>query len=427
MEKAFPFDIISHTVPVFSLREYPHALLDDSQDLYISVKQYVPRTRPITSTSPSDPITILATGGLGFDKELYEPFFAEILERAHTAGTAIRAIWIADFFNTGQGAILNGSHLGSDPAWVDHVRDLWNVVNHFRKDMVKPIVGLGHSMGCNQLVYLSHWHPRLFDSLVFVEPGMDCHFGKGIVVPWSYQWLKRKDSWQTREDAERDLIKLHAAKSWDPRVVRRLTRYGIYERDDTSKKEWSATTPKEQIVTLIARCNPEKFGVGPGGLENLTLEQRGKVPDVDPEAWTSSGGFYRTELKGAWDLLAHVRPWVLYVNGDNSPFFGRPTTRDERAKITGTGVGGNGGLRLGAVEQEIIKDGTHTLVFEQQMCEVADVVSKWLGKEVKRWQDGSKRRMQEWQSKTVAQRQMVPKEHEAALKQELLASRKPKL
>lgn len=427
MEENFPFDIITHTVPVLPLRQYPHALLDENEDLLISVKQYVPRARQNTNTTPSDPITILAAGGLGFEKELYEPLFVELLDRVHVSGFAIRAIWIADLFNTGQSAILNASKLGCDPAWLDHTRDLWAVVNHFRKDMVRPVVGFGHSMGCNQLLYLSHWHPRLFDSLAFVEAGIDPEFGKGITIPWAYQMLRRRDSWQTREEAERDLVKVNAATGWDARVVTRLKGYGIYKAEDSGRTEWRATTPKAQIIALISRSNSRKFGLGPGGVEALTLEQREEIPDADPEAWTTPGGFYRSELKGAWDLLPNVRPWVLYVNGDKSPFFGRPTTRDARAKITGTGIGGNGGMRLGAVSQVIIKDGAHTMVFDQQMGEVADVVAEWLGKEVERWRVGGKRLMQEWRSKTVAERQTVPERFEAALKHELLASKKSRL
>lgn len=35
--------------------------------------------------------------------------------------------------------------------WFDHSRDLLNMVNHFRDSMSRPIIGIGHSMGCTQL------------------------------------------------------------------------------------------------------------------------------------------------------------------------------------------------------------------------------------------------------------------------------------
>lgn len=35
--------------------------------------------------------------------------------------------------------------------WYDHSRDLLHMVNHFRDEMPRPIIGVGHSMGCAQL------------------------------------------------------------------------------------------------------------------------------------------------------------------------------------------------------------------------------------------------------------------------------------
>lgn len=35
--------------------------------------------------------------------------------------------------------------------WFDHSRDLLHMINHFREEMPRPIIGVGHSMGCAQL------------------------------------------------------------------------------------------------------------------------------------------------------------------------------------------------------------------------------------------------------------------------------------
>lgn len=35
--------------------------------------------------------------------------------------------------------------------WDDHTRDLLHIINHFRKEMPRPLVGVGHSMGGTQL------------------------------------------------------------------------------------------------------------------------------------------------------------------------------------------------------------------------------------------------------------------------------------
>ena len=417
-----PFDVIQHQVPVFTARQYPHAILDERKNLYVAVKQYVPKIKVSISsaTKSSDPITIIAAGGLGFIKELYESLFAEVFARARNAGVTVASVWIADMFNCGQSAVLNKDNLGCDPAWFDHARDLFTVITHFRDQMTQPIYGLGHSMGCNQLVYLSHWQPSLFQGLVCVESGCDKEYGKGIIFPWMMLHLKRKVDFDSREEAAKDLVRAHQAKVWDAQAKNNLMKYGVYEESG----KWRATTPKEQIAALVCRFNPKRLGID--GVEDMAIEARERIPDVDPEAW-NPGQFYQSALKQSWDLLPHVRPWVLYINGEKSPFFGRPKTRDERAKITGTGVGGSGGMRMGAVEQVVIKDGEHTMVFEKQVGEIADYIARWLGKETERWELGEKKRLVEWQANSTAEKKSVPKGYEKALAAQLKADRKPKL
>jgi len=232
--------------------------------------------------------------------------------------------------------------------------------------------------------------------------------------------LKRKAESATRDEAAKELVRAHQAGGWDERAKERLTKYGIYEENGT----WRSTTPKEQIAALVCNFNPKRLGVD--GIEGMTMEEREEIPDVDPQAW-NPGSFYQSALKESWHLLPHIRPRVLYVNGEKSPFFGRPRTRDERARITGTGVGGSGGMKVGAVEQVVIKDGEHTMVFEKQLGEVADHVARWLGTDVKRWQQGEQKRMEEWRAKSVAERKSVPEGYEEALAAEIKASRRPKL
>lgn len=158
-QRNFPFTVIPHSIPASYLRDYPCAIADEDADLFLEVKQYIP-DHQICSTSgrgteenavKGDAVTIIAAGGVGFIKELYEPLFEEVLSRAESAGFSIRAIWMADPVNIGASAVRNHANLGCDPSWWDHSRDLWAMVNYLRREMVQPIMGLGHSMGANQL------------------------------------------------------------------------------------------------------------------------------------------------------------------------------------------------------------------------------------------------------------------------------------
>ena len=232
------------------------------------------------------------------------------------------------------------------------------------------------------------------------------------------QTLRIKDSWSSKAEAEAALIKLHNAKSWDKRVLDRMKLYDVYNMAECVRDTWGLTSPKHQIAALVGRFNPGGIGCGEKGLNEVTLAQREIVPDSDPDAPTE-GPFYRHELKMAWDMLPKTRPWVLYVNGDNSPFFGDPSTRKERLHLTGTGVGGNGGIRLKAVKQVVVKGGEHSMVFDCHVAEVADIVADWLTGESQRWNDGPKRKRDEWLSKSLEERQRVSPEHEAALISEM--------
>ncbi|GAO20134.1 uncharacterized protein UV8b_06265 [Ustilaginoidea virens] len=399
LQEDFPFDIISHDVPVTPFREYPTAVVDESRGLRLSVKQYIPRDDKHRTNEAlrTEPITIIAAGALGIAKESYEPLFEELLRCAQSSGVLIRSIWMADMFNVGQSALLNQDNLGCDPAWIDHSRDLWSLISRFSDLMVKPIVGLGHSFGCNQLLCLSCWHPSLFHSFAFVEPGIDARYGRGITIPWALQALRQRDSFPTRAEAEDAVVKLNNAASWDPRALSRLKHYSVRQaRDkDGARSVWRPVTPKHQIAALVSRFNPGRVGLGPNGTKGVTMAEREVVPDSDPLAF-NIGPFYRHELRLAWNMLPSMRPCVLYVNGAKSPFFGHPATREERLRRTGTGVGGNGGVKLGAVRQVVIEGGEHTMVFDESLKTVAAHVADWLADECRRWTEGPKRRRELW-------------------------------
>jgi hypothetical protein len=159
IQKSSPFTIIPHTIPASHLRDYPHAIANEEEDLFLEFKQYIPDQQICFTedggtedmTRKDDAVTTTAAGGIGFIKEFYEPLFEELLSKADSAGFRIRAIWMADPVNVGASAVRNNVNLGCDPSWWDHSRDLWAMVNYLRREMAQPIMGLGHSMGANQL------------------------------------------------------------------------------------------------------------------------------------------------------------------------------------------------------------------------------------------------------------------------------------
>lgn len=105
------FKIIEHHTPCQTIREYPQATSTYQEEkLYLSAKQYIPLNR-----KPQEgDVTILAAHSSGFPKELYEPFWEDLLKQSEKAGYGIRSIWMADVANQGASYVLNETKIGND-------------------------------------------------------------------------------------------------------------------------------------------------------------------------------------------------------------------------------------------------------------------------------------------------------------------------
>ncbi|KAL4977129.1 alpha/beta-hydrolase [Aspergillus desertorum] len=385
-----PLIVTEHIIDCQHIREYPRATREGNDVLKLAVKRYTPRSNP--NPQPGD-VTIIGAHGSGFPKELYEPIWEEILSRLSAKGIRIRSIWIADTANQSASGILNEEYLGNDPSWFDHARDLLHMVNTFKADMPRPIVGIGHSLGAGQLVLLSLLHPRLFTSLVLMEPVIekDIHTGKGpTLVKLS---LDRKDIWPSRSEAAKYFKK--SFHKWDPRVLERWLEHGLRDvRPDTdpTKAEGTVTltTSKHQEVVQYLRANFNQKRQLNSDKDPDAHERHDPVfyPDImgPPHAIYP---FYRFEPIFAWRFLKHVRPSVLYLFGENSPV-STPALRAEKLERTGKGIGGSGGYKSNRVKEVIFPGAGHHLPFEA-VEGVSDAASTWLKQEMIRWKEDEER------------------------------------
>lgn len=291
--------------------------------------------------------------------------------------------------------------------WQDHARDLLAMVNHFRRDIKRPIIGIGHSMGASNLVDLSLMHPRLFTTLVLVEAALGY---PNPVLNWypSIASVARRDHWASRAEAGDSLHKNVFYRKWDPRVIDRYLESGLRRlptRLYHAKAEGEAvtlTTPREQEVFMFLRPNfPSATHPDPAEFPDRTVNA-----DVDPSA-KELVPFYCPGPVRTLHNLPHVRPSVLYILGTESPF-STMADIEYRMKHTGVGVDGSGGVAAGRV-QHVLLPGNHFLPFEG-VRHTADALCEWIFRDLEHWSRVEREQSTKWNAVPVQERQKMSKE-----------------
>lgn len=367
------FKVTEHRIPGQHIREYPHATSTAQETpLRLVIKQYTPLDNP--DPSPGD-ITIIATHANAVPKEAYEPLWDDLLPRLRARGVRVRGVWVADMAHQGASAAANEDELGDDPHPFDHARDLLCAVNHFRAQMPRPLVGVGHSVGAAQLAFLSELHPRLFAALALVEPWMTSRpTATGHLVVRAA--ALRRDAGPTRAEAERAVRRSAVCRGWDARALDRMAAHALRATPtllfpDAAAAGATLATPKHQEAFTAVRANFE--GRGAGG--ELSREDRATHPDVDPGS-AMVAPFYNTWRERALRALGGVRAPVLMVFGEGSPVT-HQDFREELRRTAGVGFGGSGGAALGQLQEAVVPGG-HFVAMES-VGAVADELAAWLG------------------------------------------------
>ena len=323
-----------------------------------------------------------------------------MLHRSHANNFHIRSIWVADITNQGASGVLNEALIGNDPSWQDHARDLLHMINHFRAEMPRPLIGIGHSMGGVQLVNLALMHPRLLTTVVLMDPVLmsleTVQFVPSVAPQMS---TVRRDMWPSRAEAEASFRKSEFFQRWDSRVLDLYLKYGLRELPTAVYPKLPLPLGRSMPVTLTTTKHQEVFSFARPipGLSPLGTS----APDIDPEflkmAQDPARGlppWYRPEFMSTHNNLPFVRPSVLYVLGGKSEM-SPPAVQAKRIEVTGTGVGGNGGASKGRVKTEVVKDAGH-LVPMDEATQCAYLIANWVGKEMVRWREEERKEREAW-------------------------------
>ena len=421
------FIIKEHVFPCQYVREYPGAVLENQEEnLKVHVKQYTPRS---SQHFQPGAVTIIAAHANGFPKELYEPLWDDLYRFLHEKGPKIQSIWIADVANQGASGILNENELGNDPSWSDHPRDLLYIINHFRREMPRPLIGIGHSMGGNHLVNLSLMHPRLLCTLVLIDPIIGGKYtpqtsafrdpsGKNPTFAIARSSTFRRDIWPSRAEAATAIKQSQFYQPWDRRVLDRWIKYGLRDLPTATYPGTANTTydPEDPPVTLSTTRHQEVFTFLRPNFSNPFDPATGQVfvnrtltPDLDPAA-EDIFPFYRPEPPRTFDQLPHLRPSTLYVFGGKSPL-SPPSARKAKLERTGTGIGGSGGQKQNQVREAVIEEAGHLMPMEN-VGMVAKETGEWLRNELEKWREGEAVWKSQWKAKSTKEKTMITEEWE---------------
>ncbi|RAK89385.1 toxin biosynthesis protein-like protein [Aspergillus costaricaensis CBS 115574] len=388
------FNVTEHAVPGCHIREYPGSTVHKEDILKLHVKQYTPKNQ--AEPVPADAITIIAAHGAALPKGLYEPLWDELLNQA--TGFHIRSIWVADCASMNTSGVLNEDKLSMDCSWMDHARDLFLMINHFREQMPRPLVGIGHSMGGNIITNLAFLHPRLFTTILLVDPVIQLSppaMGFGTDPPGAANYtLRRSDVWPSREAAVQ--ANRQFMHGWDPRCVELMAEHGfrdlptrLYPDVEAVKAKFGTSTTDNNNTTPVTLTTTKHHDLLGQIRQNFSARKpttgvieisRDSHADLDPVA--AFIPLYRPEPRSTFFRLPTLRPSCLWVVG-GSTYLNLDEMR-LAIKRCGTGVGGSGGLPEGRVKEVTLPGLGHLMPF-QEVKAVVEPCAAWLREEMERF------------------------------------------
>lgn len=85
-------------------------------------------------------------------------------------------------------------------------------------------------------------------------------------------------------------------------------------------------------------------------------------------------------------------------------------------EVTGTGVGGSGGVKEGRVKK-IVLEGVGHLVAMEAVNQCADAISTWLGTELQKWRQNEDQFRSMWTAKTNLEKITINEEWRKRMRQ----------
>ncbi|KAH8827513.1 Alpha/beta hydrolase family-domain-containing protein [Flagelloscypha sp. PMI_526] len=209
-------------------------------------------------------ITLLVAHANGFSKEIWEPSLKCLLESPDIQDQ-VGEIWSFEPVQHGDSAFINRKTLQTSGlyCWADHSRDIIQFLTHFLPTQLsnqalptvlpnihpsethdrlthglpenRRVIAVGHSFGgCTSAMAAIH-HPKLFSSLVLVDPVIHRPRYSGqfsTVEDFIKGAIMRKSTWKSREDALAQFSKNPFFQAWHPSVLEAYLNHCLFSSQD---------------------------------------------------------------------------------------------------------------------------------------------------------------------------------------------------
>lgn len=237
---------------------------------------------PVSCTK--DGLTLVFTHGLAGHKEQYDPAIARLLSHAQTRAT-IRDVWVLDFPNHGQTALLNRPVLDARKTAGKAMCTTKDIALYLQAFLSTPslksstVVGIAHSGSCTLWIFaLTSMPPSLTPfALVMIEPTLmfpsltptdprSIHGAANVRGS-----LAKRDRWTDREALTKWLVGGKGVwRKWDKRVLSSYVRYGFEEVNESElgagkRKSYVTPTLRKDEESPLYAClshtvEPESLG-----------------------------------------------------------------------------------------------------------------------------------------------------------------------
>ncbi|KAF5384323.1 hypothetical protein D9615_003313 [Tricholomella constricta] len=212
-------------------------------------------------------VTLFFAHANGFPKEIWEPVLHLLLSSA--AASAIDEVWAWESVQHGDASLINGDKIGGVFDWTDNARDILNFLTYFlptvasssplpthlarlpsdeseyRKENPfrhRTFVAVGHSYGGCTSTLAALTQPRLFSSIILIDPVIVKPTGQLIHKSEHADRLVvgailRREAWDSREEALEILKQSPFFGAWDPAVLKTYIDCGTYDTIDPATRK----------------------------------------------------------------------------------------------------------------------------------------------------------------------------------------------